>query len=345
MALQNQFIKFEEKIRLTWNDSKLKKIREKDESIRSDIRTSFKEEGYSVKEFFQQGSYATKTTIAPLDEDYDIDVGVVIDSENAPKDPTEPKKKIKKVFENRNLKDPKIKIPCVTAQYFKKGEKHFHLDYPVYKKVNDEYFLAIGKEHSQEEQKLWEKSDPKGLLEWVKSPKKFKSQEEQAQYKRLIKYLKRWRDFSFSEGDRKKVYSIGLTVMVGESFCKSISSDGDISDIKSLKKTVNTILSEYFTFTGNDSQGNAQYEIKVNLPKRPFNDIFVKHGKTVGTTIQRKLEQLKRNLDLVIGEPNLKKQCEILSNNVFGDDFPIPEDDKKMKKFKESGYVSSPQGA
>ena len=49
MSLQQQFNKFEEKIKLTWNDEKLKTIREKDESIRSDIKAAFKEKGYPVK--------------------------------------------------------------------------------------------------------------------------------------------------------------------------------------------------------------------------------------------------------------------------------------------------------
>lgn len=347
MSLQQQFNKFEENIKLTWNDDKLKTIREKDESIRLDIRAAFKEKGYPVKDFFQQGSYATKTTIIPLNDDYDIDVGVVIDNENAPEDPVETKKTLKDVLVKRNFKEPKIKLPCVTAQYFKSGEKHFHLDYSIYKKQNNNYYIAIGKENSSNEIKKWENSDPKGLLEWVNNPMNFSNDKEIAQYKRLIKYLKRWRDFKFSdEAERKKVYSIGLAVMVGETFIKSITVDGDISDIDSLKETINKMLSKYFTFTSNDSQGNPQYEIKVNLPKQPYRDIFTKHGKTVGTIIQKRLTNLKDKLETVVEESSLKKQCEILANDVFGADFPIPDNDNgDNQKFKEPGFVVSPQGA
>ena len=346
MSLQQQFNKFEEKIKLTWSDDKLKTIREKDESIRSDIRDAFKEKGYPVKDFFQQGSYATKTTIVPLNDDYDIDVGVVIDNENAPEDPVEVKKTLRDILVARNFKEPKIKMPCVTAQYLKSGEKHFHLDYPVYKKQNNNYFLAVGKEYSNDEQKSWEESDPKGLLEWLKNPINSLEEIEIAQYRRIIKYLKRWRDFKFSDEERKKVYSIGLAVMVGETFIESITTDGDISDIDSLKETINAMLPKYFTFTSNDSQGNPQYEIKVNLPKQPYRDIFTKHGKTVGTIIQKRLTNLKDKLATVIEESSLKKQCEILANDVFGDDFPIPDNDSSdNKKFKEAGFVASPQGA
>ena len=347
MSLQTQFIKFEKNIRLTWQDDKLKKIREKDDSIRSDIRAAFKKEGYPVKNFFQQGSYATKTTIIPLNDDYDIDVAVVIDNEEAPENSVEVKKTLRDVLVKRNLKDPKIKLPCVTAQYFKLEEKHFHLDYPIYKKENGSYRIAIGKEHSGDDIKKWEKSDPKGLLEWLNDSSKFSDDKAFAQYKRLVKYLKRWRDFKFSEPERRKVYSIGLAVMARESFQKSISVDGDISDVHSLKDTIEKIMMPtYFTITSKDSQGNPQYNIEVKIPKQPCRDIFDKHGKTIGTLIYNRLSKLNNKLDDVIAEKSLKKQCETLVKDVFGDDFPVPENNNNgNKKFKEPGFVASPQGA
>ena len=131
MSLQNQFIEFEGKIRITRQDDRLKKIRDKDEEIREEIRDKFKENGYPIQDFFLQGSYATTTTIIPVDgEDYDIDVAVVINADNAPEDATEPKKTLRDILVSRNLKEEKIKMPCVTAQYYKSGEKNFHLDYP-----------------------------------------------------------------------------------------------------------------------------------------------------------------------------------------------------------------------
>ena len=200
----------------------------------------------------------------------------------------------------------------------------------------------MGKEHSSKEQKKWEESDPKDLLEWLKNPMNLDVKEVE-QYKRVIKYLKRWRDFKFPEIERKKVYSIGIAVMVGQSFSKSISYDGDVSDIDCLIKTIDKMLSTYFTLIASDSQGNPQYKIKVDLPRQPYRDIFTKHGKTVGTIIHKRLDDLKNKLEVVVAKSSLKEQCEILANDVFGSDFPITENDNK--KFKEPGYVSSPQGA
>lgn len=348
MSIQSQFNKFEEKIRLTWQDDRLKKIREKDESIKEDIKAAFKEKGHSVQNFFNQGSYATKTSIVPLDDDYDIDVGVIINSKDAPENPIEVKKTLKEVLVKRNLKEPKIKKPCVTAQYYKAGETQFHLDYPIYNlDENGEHKLAIGKENANKENINWEETDPKGLIEWFNDTTAFTDKKHYAQYKRCVRYMKRWRDFCFSKDERKKVYSIGLMVMIRESFDGAISEDGDISDLKSLKDTVDEILSKtYFSFAGLDSNGDKQYEIEVLLPKSPKRDVFEKHGKTVGTKIYKKLNVLSDNLDKAIKKTSVKEQSEILNKNVFGDDFPIPDkDDTENKKHKESGYVSSPQGA
>jgi predicted nucleotidyltransferase len=322
MGLQKQFAEFNDKIRLTWKDDKLKKIREKDESIQVDIRTAFKEAGHPVVEFFQQGSYATQTCIEPINDgdDYDIDVGIVIDKENAPDDPVEAKKTLRDVLAARNLKDPKIKKPCVTAQYYKADEKNFHLDYPLYSKnASGAYSLAIGKEYASAEEKKWEPGDPKGLIDWVNDKSRFNNDDDLfAQYKRLIRYLKRWRDFSFSSSDRKNIYSIGLSVMIRQSFQGSISTDGDCDDLESLRKTVTSILNNgYFRQTGYDANNKPKYEIVVNLPVEPGRDIFNKHGSTLGTTLYNKFSILKENLNKVKLEKEPKKQCELLADSVF----------------------------
>ena len=51
-----------------------------------------------------------------------------------------------------------------------------------------------------------------------------------AQFRRLVRYLKRWRDIQFSETVAAKVYSIGLTVMVKEQLQCSFSTEGARQD-------------------------------------------------------------------------------------------------------------------
>jgi len=344
MSLQTQFNKFNETISLSWQDDKIKNIREKNDSILEDIKEKFIEEGYPVVDSFKQGSYITNTTIEPLDKEYDIDVGIVIDDGKAPENPIDIKKTLRDVLLARNFKEPKIKKPCVTAQYFKAGEKSFHLDYPIYKRNKfNTYYLAVGKEHSSSDDRKWEESDPKGLIEWLNDKKSFTNDEAYQQYKRLIRYMKRWRDYCITGTERKKIYSIGLAIMIKESFAMSISSDGDINDIVALQNTVNNMKSKYFDCIDYE---NTKYNVKVRLPVEPKRDVFDKHGLTVGTLLYNKLDKLLSNIDAVNKEDTLIKKCELLKKNCFGDDFPVPDkEDNDIKTFKEAGYISSPQGA
>lgn len=344
MSLQNQFSDFDTKIKITREDDRMRSIREKDDSIREQIKQAFKDAGLSSPEFFQQGSYSTQTSIEPLNGDYDIDVGIAIDAAGCPDDPVEAKKVVRDVLKGRNLKDPKIKMPCVTAQYVKEGEKHFHIDYALYKKSDETYSLGIGKEHSANESRKWEDADPKGLINWVNGKTEFSSDEEHKQYKRLIRFLKRWRDFVFSDGNRKKIYSVGINIMVRRSVVTAISQDGDISDFEALRKTVVKILDsgDYFQSTSNGTE--TSYVVKVRMPVKPYSDVFRKHGAGVGTEFHTKLSNLRSLLDRVATESSVKTQSELLAKEAFGDDFPIPDGDGN-RKFKEAGYVSSPQGA
>lgn len=354
MSLQRKFEKFNENIRVTWQDDKMKEIRDKNTSIETDIKNKFKDEGYTVQEIFNQGSYASNTAIIPLEEeDYDIDKGVVIKEENAPEDPKEPKKKLKEVLVSRNLKNPKIKTPCVTAQYYKDGEKKFHIDYPIYKVDSyGKYFLAIGKETSNDDNTEWQEVEIKEFIKWVDAKNGIEAEnldiDERHQYKRLVRYMKKWRNNKFSKNDRKKIYSIAITVMIKEQFKSSISSDGEVDDLSSLLDTILKILNHsYFIFVGYDKILNEKYDLKVYLPKNPYGDIFNKHGITVGTLFRNKLEQLKEDLEKVKNTESLEEQCSLLSK-IFGEEFPLVEtkdNSNNTKSFAESGYVSSPQGA
>lgn len=345
MSLQKQFNIFNKKIMVGWQDDKMKKIREKNEGengIEKQIKDKFKEEGYPVKEVFNQGSYSNNTSIIPMqDEDYDIDRGIVIDGSNAPEDPRKCKKILRDLLESRNLKEPKIKKPCVTAQYYESGKEKFHIDYPIYKKdSNNKYFLAIGKEHSGENERCWEEVEIKEFIKYLDG-KDISDNPKRDQYKRLVRYMKKWRNHVFTGTERKHIYSVGLAVMTKEELKNSISYEGEINDLKALHETVSSILKTYFIPDGL----NSKYKVKVKLPKLPKRDIFEKHGTGIGTTFHDKLNELKKNLESVMKEESIKKQCELLRENVFGEEFPIAEEKTKNKKFVNSGYMSSSQGA
>lgn len=341
MSIQARFNKFHDKIKLSREDSEYKDAREKDDSILKDIKTALKDEGYPVIEDFLQGSMSTATAVKNPGEDFDIDRATVIASEGSPEDPVEIKKIVLGVLEDRGFKNAKIKKPCVTADY---ASKNLHIDIPIYREKDGDYELAVGKKNSNNENKEWSKSDPKGLKDWINDSSNYlgSSSKKLEQYKRLVRYLKRWRDNKFSADVAKKVFSIALTVMAKEQFKPYLDDNEKANDLISLRNSVEAILNGgYFSYQGDD-----QYKVKVDLPKSPWRDIFNDSSVNTGTQFYNKLKSLKAKLIEAIDEEDLIKQCKIL-NKVFGDDFEVPSSATNNKKatYSSAGISGTSQGA
>jgi len=340
MGIQANFFKFHENIKLGYESESYSSAKVKDLSITKAVKEAFKAKGYSVIDNFIQGSFSTHTAVQSLDGDFDIDRAIVIDFEDAPENPVDTKKVVLGVLEKRGFTNATIKKPCVTADY---AAEDLHIDFPIYSKQGDSYFLAVGKLNSDENNREWSSSDPKGLKDWVNDKSMFygSAGDELQQFKRIVRYLKRWRDVKFSEAVAKKVYSIGLTVMAKESFLPCLDDDGNPNDLKAMKDTVNQMTSRgYFSY-----EKDEKYRVRVLLPTSPWRDIFDGSALDTGTQFINKLNNLDNKLLDALTETDEIKQCKIL-NNLFGEDFIIPELIKTQKaKFSSAGTVGTSQGA
>ena len=346
MSIQKQFNKFHDAIKLTRENARYKEAREKDDSIKAEIKAAFKDAGYPIVEDFIQGSMAdgVNTGIVSIYGDRDIDRALVIEAEKAPTDPLAPQKTLRDTLKKRGFANPKIKKPCVTADYV---SNDLHFDYPIYRRdLAGSLELAVGKEFSTDAEKIWDASDPKGLISHLKNPTGNLKPPEKEQMRRISRYLKRWRDVQYqSENERKKVYSIGLTLMAKDSFSKQISEDGVANDLLALRETLYDIIhyKSYFTLTDHQKQ---KYDIKVLLPASPWRDIFGNHGPSVGTLLRSKLVKLLNKCDEALAEQDVVKQSEILQKQ-FGQDFPIAEKTECANKniYIGSGIVADHGGA
>ena len=299
------------------------------------MKTAFSEAGYPVVADFIQGSLKTHTGIVPISGDYDVDRALVIDEEKAPDNPVTPKKKTLEVLDDRGFKNAKIKKPCVTADY---ASDNVHIDFIVYKRSGDEYHLAVGKENSDENNRKWSTADPLGLLDWIDDTSAYAEDEAHdvlAQFRRLVRYLKRWRDHQFSETVAAKVFSIGLTVMVKRELVPKFSTEGAREDLPALRATVDAILNAgYF-----DEEATGKYRVHVDLPVEPYRDIF--HGSSLdtGTQFHNKLQHLTKKLAEAGALSDERKQCEILKK-LFGDDFQVPDPSTGGSKAKRAIYAA-----
>ena len=336
MGIQTHFDKFHNKIKLGREDDAYRKARERDDSIKSEVVSAFASAGYPVVHDFIQGSLKTHTGIVPTSGDYDIDRALVIDAGTAPDNPVVPKKKTLDVLENRGFKNAKIKKPCVTADY---ASDNVHIDFIIYKRWSSQHYLAVGKENSDENNREWSAADPHGLTDWINDDSNYwaaDAKEVLAQFRRLVRYLKRWRDVQFSETVTAKIFSIGLTVMVKERLVSSFSTEGARQDLQALRKTVDAILAAgYFT-----EEQAGRYRVRVHLPKEPWRDIFHNSSLDTGTQLYNKLTRLKEKLADAEGLSDERKQCQIL-NGLFGDDFEVPEPPKGSSKTTKATYASA----
>ena len=289
MGIQTYFNQFHDKIKLGRRDDAYKKARDRDDSITRDVKTAFEDAGYPVIHDFIQGSLKTNTGIVPMEgRDYDIDRALVVDSVDAPENPVEPKKKALKVLENRGFKNARIKKPCVTADY---ASENVHIDFVIYKRRGEQHYLAVGKKNADENNREWSGADPLGLIDWINDDSTYgeDAKEIRGQFRRLVRYLKRWRDIQFSTAVAAKVFSIGLTVMVKEQLKWSFNTEGTSQDLVALRKTVAAILGgNYFVYVSDD-----KYRVRVNLPKEPWRDIFYGSSVDTGTQLYNKLSKLK----------------------------------------------------
>ena len=293
MTIQTQFNTFHKRIKLGRKDPDYKKARERDDSITAKVKTEYKNKGYAVIDDFLVGSHGTNTAIRPLSGDMDIDRALVIDDDKAPENPIEPKNTTLSVLEDRGFKNALIKKPCVTADY---ASDNVHIDYPTYKKSGKDYYLAVGKKNSDENNREWGIADPIGLRDWINNRSSYgdNDKEKQNQYRRLVRYLKRWRDNKFSEPTRSKVYSIGLTVMAKECLSNEIDADGEPNDLKALRMTVDKMLNRNYFCLVDSKEG--RYKVRVDLPVKPGRDIFENSGTETGTQFRNKLNKMSEKL-------------------------------------------------
>ncbi len=327
--LQKEFIQFHEAIKL-YENAENSILREKRDMLTKELRTYFdqksKAEGTAKITFDvrNQGSYSMATGIKPIDGDYDIDVMVLfnIDIKDYP-NPTIVKKWVKGALE-RPGRTIVYKNPCVTVQYLKNGLPAFHVDLALYGNRNDiwgnQTYISKGKPGANTNDRAWEISNPEELK--TKINNRFSNAEESAQMRRVIRYLKRWKDLKFKNSGNGKPTGIAITALVYNLFQPSVfgffSSTSDPDDIRALKALVQRILDQFRWMNNCDWN---EHTISVKLPVVPGNDLFVKMTCKQHQAFKEKLIELKNALSDA-ERSNINPATKILRKQ-FGNDFPL----------------------
>lgn len=335
MSIQTELKKFNNKIRVDFETKK--ELSEKRDILLAKLRNS--DDLPSFKEL-NQGSYAMCTGIEPEDDsEYDIDVALRFSVNKDDYDPIELKEKICEVLKNHTDYGAEIKKPCVTITYKKEGKAKFHIDLVTYLYAdkddeNSQLYIAKGKDKYSQE---WEEADPKELVNYINNSVEFGEKREQ--FRRVIRYLKKWKNRRFSNTDHANPPSIGITLIATDNF-----NYYEKDDLSSLIDLVNAIVNK-FSYVGTNEFGKQIYRISLSLPYflkfKSGNDIFGKMSDDQMTDFKDKIEKLKKDLIEVRDEIDELKQYKKL-NKIFGDDFEIPESKNSAKRqFDYIPYSSS----
>jgi hypothetical protein len=247
------------------------------------------------------------TGIKPVETDYDIDVGVVFAVESVQKhDPVQ----FKELVFNAvwaHTKDVRFRRPCVTVYYTHQKEPRYHVDLAVYaKEPNGKTYLAFGKQHSSADQRKWVPSNPRELFELIEKRHAGDSGE---QFRRVLRYLKRWKDVSFPAEGRAAPTGIALTACALQWFqpTPSLVQPDDAAALA-------TVLS------GMTSGFGWQGRLAVKLPVAPGNDLFERMPDQQMLELRQKIESLRAALDAASRQDERGAAARLAKE--FGRDFP-----------------------
>lgn len=331
--MQKEFDTFHEKIKLKKYDEN-KDLRDKRDLLIDELRDALKDEkipGTDKSLTFRsinQGSYAMNTGIRPKHDDYDIDVGVIFNVTNEEYESGTLKKLVRDKL-NKSNRTVKYKRPCITVEY---KTEDYHVDFAVYSDNNSDIHIAWGKEFSDE--KLWYKSEPEELTSWVADVST--DPDKAAQFRRCVRFLKKWKEKQFNSGGNGAPPSIGLTIQTRKAF-NFYDKKSDLNALITVAKYIKDSFCDEYDHASSKWMKN----IVVDLPVAPYKNVYYKMTLIQKDKFHEKVDILLEALEEAEREESAHKASKIL-RNVFGDEFPLVED---VKEARVMPYVTSGNNA
>ena len=310
-TFQSRFLRFHNAIKLGNTDENAT-LREKRDRVLKRMR----DRGLTFT-WFNQGSYAMGTGVIPVQADYDIDVGIVFTGDMRPADPLTAKQWVYDAVLGHTT-SVEWRRHCIRVQYVKAGEPTYHVDLPVYWKDrwSSALSLAVGKRHSGVGHKEWQEADSRGLVNRVTS---HLDGEDHWQFRRVVRYLKRWKDEHFPVMGNAAPVGIGITVaaLVGFTAAKdwNVSTSAGYDDLGATLNLVNRMRG---AFTNTFHDGEYAYRMVQRLPVKPFNDVFER-------MTNQQMKEFKQRLDTLASRLDTAKRIGTADELVraFGADFPV----------------------
>ncbi|MFV9506670.1 MAG: cyclic GMP-AMP synthase DncV-like nucleotidyltransferase [Oscillochloridaceae bacterium umkhey_bin13] len=330
--LQTQFETFNDTIRLGRFDENAT-LREKRDRILKKLKQNlpgvFEKHGEPFPGYYplDQGSYEMDTGTKPLNGDYDIDQGLYfyVSTITYP-DPIVLKERVFEALDGHTNR-VELRRSCVTVFYSSNGEPLYHVDLAVYSdgsmNPDGKSYHAKGKQHSLPENRYWEVSNPQQLSDTIFD--KFPGAEDRKQFRRVVRYWKRWKVVNFTAGGASTPNGIGLTLLTYYHFQPRYTDvfANKHNDLRAMRELVEAVLARFQSVYDEDEKAYVERLI-VNLPIEPWKDVFDRMTARQMRTLKDKMTVLKEALVYAELVADTRAACERLQT-VFGKDFPVPE--------------------
>jgi hypothetical protein len=313
MSLQPLFRRFHEAIQLKHYDENAE-LRQKRDNILVRLRDNLHPRTFTP---FNQGSYAIGTGVKPIDGDYDIDIGIVFDLDFRTNDPVTVKGWVYQAVLGHTA-SVEWRRPCITVNYQQSGEPKYHVDLAVMARDSSGNLrLALGKQHSSADQRAWQMDDRQGFIEDLQ--RQF-SGDDGGQFRRVIRYLKHWKNVHFANEGHAAPTGLSLTVAAHRWFqlAKNHTYQGvEYDDLAATITLVRAIL-QSFNRVWDQSLGQHLPRLSLQFPYAPHDDVFARMTNQQMLEFQGRLEKLSGWL-----EEAKRSQSSAPFQRAFGPQFPL----------------------
>ena len=155
---------------VTLPQSERDEMRERRDTNRHRQKDGLRRDGEpSPRDFQSQGSYAHRTMVQQLDNDYDIDDGTYFRKDDlkgprgGDKTARDAKEMVRRALHDERFnKPPEVRTNCVRV-YYSAG---YHVDVPVYREVTTTYLYGKQETRYEIASSDWKESDPVEVTRW-----------------------------------------------------------------------------------------------------------------------------------------------------------------------------------
>ncbi|WNG16854.1 nucleotidyltransferase [Cystobacter fuscus] len=317
MSLQPLFRKFHELIQLKQYDQNAE-LRQKRDILLGRLRDKLRPRTF---EFFNQGSYAMGTGIKPSpgshDYDYDMDIGLVFDLDHRTTDPHSVKEWVYQALFG-HTQDVQWRTPCITVNYREAREPKYHVDLAVMaREPNGALHLALCPHNAQANLRKWQPDGRQKFIQAIQS--RFDNSEDDFQFRRVVRFLKRWKNEHFPREGRAAPSGLSLTVAAHQWFrpVKQQTRQGvEYDDLLATAALVDKMRQGFQSVR----DGNGQYTPRLILrfPFEPHDDVLTRMSHQQMSEFLGRLEKLSGWL-----EEARRTQNAAPLRRAFGEQFPI----------------------